>query len=158
MLTADDLAVVVLGCSDPRYSQSRALAARRVVAERRPALVICCGHGSEAAVLAHGLGEVGCPVVLEERSRSTSENLAHAERILAASPQIRRVVVVSSWWHVRAGLFARLVLGRFAVAAAGDRAFARRDLRRLGMEAVWLAVDWPRDIRRVRAIRGLENV
>jgi DUF218 domain-containing protein len=157
VVARDDLAVVVLGCSDPRYSQSRAVAARRVIAERRPSLVICCGRGSEAAILAHGLGEVGCPVVLEEQSRSTSENLAHAERILTADPQIRRVVVVSSWWHVRAGLFARLVLARFTVAAAADRAFAPRDVRRLGMEAVWLAVDWPRDVRRVRGIRRLEN-
>jgi hypothetical protein len=140
VIARDDLAVVVLGCSDARYSQSRAAAARRVIAERRPSLVICCGRGSEAAILAHGLGEIGCPVVLEEQSRSTSENLAHAERILTANPQIRRVVVVS-----------------FAVAAAADRAFARRDLRRLGMEAVWLAVDWPRDIRRVRGIRRLGN-
>ena len=120
-MAASSTVVVVLGHRDSDNAgvhvisdecAARVRAAARLAARRRPAAVVLCGasstpqlSASEAAQMAAlwPLDEVA--VVLEETSLTTAHNAAQALALIRLMPGVRRVVVVSSCWHLRARFF-----------------------------------------------------
>ena len=82
-----------------------------VVAISSSALVLAPYRGSETAAMADLLADLGVPrsaMVLEAQGRNTQGNAAFSKTLLQ-SLGIRRVLLVSSAWHLRraAALFAR---------------------------------------------------
>ena len=97
----------------------------------RPVLVMSGGKGPDEEVseaeamasyaVAHGVDPDG--VLLEDRSRTTQENLLNSARLLAARGEVSRVAVVTSSFHAfRAALLMRsLSLPGYAVGAPTAR-------------------------------------
>ncbi len=116
---SSDLAVIVLGHRQPGVSaadrisdesRARLEAARRTCSATEPRAVILTGRShtpaglSEAEQMKAEWRQRG-PALLEEAGRNTAENASRSLPIVRAIGEIRRVVVVTSAWHIRAPYF-----------------------------------------------------
>lgn len=117
---SSDLAVVVLGHRRPGVSaedeisaetRARIEVARRACAADPPRAVVFTGYShtvaglSEAEQMEAEWNEPRTPPLLEEAGRDTAENASRTLPIILAIGEIRRVLVVTSVWHVRARFF-----------------------------------------------------
>ncbi|HEY6886920.1 MAG TPA: ElyC/SanA/YdcF family protein, partial [Solirubrobacter sp.] len=116
---ASDSALVVLGHREPGRSsehqisyESRArLRHARRLAGRRPfrAIVLTgytsTGGLSEAEQMKSAWDEHAAPALLEVAGRNTAENASRSLPLLLALGDVRRVVVVTSAWHLRTPWF-----------------------------------------------------
>jgi glucosamine-6-phosphate deaminase len=141
---ASDRVLVVLGHRDPGISpehrvsaQSRARLRRaRRLAEGTPvrAAVLTgytsTGGLSEAEQMKAAWDEHAAPALLEVAGRNTAENASRSLPIVLALGEVRHVVVVSSWWHVRVAWFFA-PYRRFGLQVSQRRSFARRGWPRL---------------------------
>jgi glucosamine-6-phosphate deaminase len=145
-----DRVLVVLGHRDPGISaehqisaQSRARLRRaRRLAERSPVrAVVLTGYTttgglSEAEQMKSAWNEGAAPALLEVAGRNTAENASRSLPIVLALGEARRVIVVSSAWHVRVPWFfapyrsfGLRVSYRASFARHGWRRLLRRELR-----------------------------
>jgi uncharacterized SAM-binding protein YcdF (DUF218 family) len=116
---ASDAVVVVLGHREPGISaehrisdESRARLRRavRVLARRPVRAAILSGYTatgglSEAEQMKQSWPEHVAPALLEVAGRTTAENASRSLPLILALGGVRRVVVVSSTWHVRVPYF-----------------------------------------------------
>ena len=157
---ASSTAIVVLGHRDAtsheqRIShESRARVGHALVECRRrpPRAVILTGytrtpHGfSEAEQMKEYWPNTAAPALLETAGRNTAENATRSLPLIRAMGEIRRVVVVTSAWHLRTLYF-----------FAPYRRFGLRLSFRVSRAGRWapMLVTELRAIRRMRAQRGL---
>ena len=116
---SSDLAVVVLGHRQPGVSaadrisdesRARLASARRTCAASPPRAVILTGRshtpaGFSEAEQMKAEWAAPHPTLLEDAGRNTAENASRSLPIVRAIGEIRRVVVVTSVWHIRAPYF-----------------------------------------------------
>lgn len=148
-----------------RLEQAAALYRAGAAAGRPPVLVLsggatADGGPTEAAAMAAHLGLLGVPagdLLLEERSTTTQENLAHSAALLAGRGLAAPVVVVTSDFHVRrvAALARRAglrvaVVGAPTPAALRVPAALREAVLLLGLHAEGAAAGVHRLLRRRR--------
>jgi glucosamine-6-phosphate deaminase len=116
---SSDLAMIVLGHRQPGVSAEdrisdesrvRLQRARRLCGDDPPRAVILTGYShtsagfSEAEQMKAEWGKTD-PTLLEEAGRNTAENASRSLPIVRAIGEIRRVIVVTSGWHIRAPYF-----------------------------------------------------
>ena len=116
---ASDRVLVVLGHREPGVSAEhrdllrvpRTAAARRRLAARRPfRAAILTGYTStgglsEAEQMKGAWDEHAAPALLEVAGRNTAENASRSLPLVLALGDVRRVVVVTSAWHLRTPWF-----------------------------------------------------
>jgi hypothetical protein len=116
---ASDSVVVVLGHREPggtpahrisSHSRARLFRAEEACLEEPVRAAILTGYGgedgpSEAEQLAREWTVPDVPALLEIAGRNTAENASRSLPIILAIGGIRRVIVVTSLWHLRAPLF-----------------------------------------------------
>jgi glucosamine-6-phosphate deaminase len=114
-----DRAVIVLGHREPGSAETRVSdesRARLARAERAcradpPRLVVLTGHSrtraglSEAEQMQELWAPPDAPPLMEMAGRNTAENATCSLPLIEAIPEVRRVTVVSSAWHVRVPYF-----------------------------------------------------
>ncbi len=117
--------------------------------------MVACGAGGEAAAIAAALTGAGVPadaIRIEDRSRTTEENLRHARPVLR-DLGAAETVIVTDWYHApRVRLVARRLGLEAGIHAATDwrRGIGLRQWRAALREAPALAWYWvkvPRDAR-----------
>ena len=87
-------------------SADRALHAARIVKAGKAPVVIASGEGEREASLPL-LKEFGVPeeaILIENESRNTEENARYVAKMFADRPGRRRVLLVTSSWHMRRAL------------------------------------------------------
>ena len=116
---SSDVALVVLGHRQPGVSREHRISAEslarlrhaaRLARRRPPRAVVLTGWTqtgglSEAEQMLSAWDEPDTPALLEVAGRNTAENASRTLPLLWATGDIRRVVVVTSAWHVRAPYF-----------------------------------------------------
>jgi glucosamine-6-phosphate deaminase len=116
---ASDRAVVVLGHREPgisaehrisAHSRARMFRGEEACLEDPVRAAVLTGYTetgglSEAEQMAREWTVPGVPALMEEAGRNTAENASRTLPILLALGGIRRVIVVTSLWHVRAPFF-----------------------------------------------------
>lgn len=124
--------------------------------ERQPARVVVCGaQGSdepcpEAFVMKRYLTEQGVPedmILTDPESRNTMENLKNAKKLLSQYPEIRRVLIVTSDYHVPRSMAMARDLG-FEAEGIGSPCLKKYWLKNHGREALaWCKYRWNRRFR-----------
>ena len=117
--SSSDRVLIVLGHREPgispehqisRESRERLRRAARECRRNPPRAVILTGYTrtgglSEAEQMEAEWTVPGVPALLENAGRDTAENASRSLPIICAISGIRRVIVVTSLWHVRAPYF-----------------------------------------------------
>jgi hypothetical protein len=117
---SSDLALIVLGHRQPGASaedrlsdesRARVETARRVCAADPPKAVVLTGYShtvagfSEAEQMKAEWDPSPTPTLLEDAGRNTAENASRSLPIIRAIGEVRRVIVVTSAWHIRVPYF-----------------------------------------------------
>jgi glucosamine-6-phosphate deaminase len=117
---SSDQALIVLGHRDPGFSPddrvsgeswARLRRARRLADAEQPRVVILTGYSrtpdglSEAEQMKARWTDADVPALLEDAGRNTAENASRSLPLIRAIGDVRRVIVVTSGWHLRAPYF-----------------------------------------------------
>jgi len=114
-----DHAVIVLGHREQGISREHRISRESLMrlrvgeacaARERTLCLVLTGYTStgglsEAEQMAAARALFSAPALLEVAGRNTSENASRSLPLLVATGRVRRVTVVTSWWHWRAWYF-----------------------------------------------------